>query len=104
MICTKRLKDAEREKKWRNLWDGQASNSEARNKIRLEEFEAVLRTPLKNREEILSSKSEFCFEWLSLELAKRVIREKGFFEPGLEFVQGGLVGWWNNLVHFHGHL
>lgn len=89
---------------WQNLRDGQASNSEARNKVRFEEFEVVLRTPLKNREHILCSKDQFSLKRLSLELAQRIIREESFLEPTLEFLKGALVRWWHNLVHFHGHL
>lgn len=85
------------------LRNGQASNCEAGNNIRFEEFKAVIRTPLKNREYILSCKNPFLLQWLPFELAQRVIREEGFFKPGLDFGYGALVGRWHNFVYLHGY-
>lgn len=41
--------------KMSDLRNGQASNGETRNNVRLEEFGAVIRTPIKNGKDTLSS-------------------------------------------------
>uniref|UniRef100_A0A6N2ND91 Uncharacterized protein n=1 Tax=Salix viminalis TaxID=40686 RepID=A0A6N2ND91_SALVM len=78
-----------------------AGNGKARNKIRFEKLEAVIRTPLKNRKDILCSKYPFLFQWLSFELPQRIIREEGFFKSALELLYGAPMGWRGNLVHLH---
>lgn len=59
------------------LWDGKAGNGEARDDIRPEKFEGVIRSPMENREEKLKTQYEFCEESLVVvESVKRVIREE----------------------------
>lgn len=63
------------------LWDGQASNGETRDSIRLEELQGVLRAPLKDWEEVLESQYEPPKGSLVLELVEGVIREKKLTKP-----------------------
>ena len=80
------------------LRDGQAGNCKARDHIRLEELEGVLRPPLKDWEEVLKGQDELPKGSLVLELVKGVIREEDLTKPLLESLDGGPVLWQANLV------
>ena len=58
------------------LRNSKASNGESRNNIRTKESQAVIGTPLKNREEELKGKDNFHKPCLVLEPVERVVREK----------------------------
>lgn len=62
-----------------------------------------MRTPLENREDVLSCKNPFLPGRLSFELAQRIIREESFFERGFKLMNGALMGWWDNSVNLHGY-
>lgn len=62
-----------------------------------------MRTPLEDREDVLSRKNPFLPGRLSFELAQRIIREESFFERGFKLMNGALMGRWDNSVNLHGY-